>query len=172
MLKCDVCKKRNGDLRQCMECNGFACSEHWLRCGDPNCRTYFRICLACQRKTRFGMWRTRYPEAMWVCQTCAKEAKHSQNFMCDLCGEHHEILRTCKSCDKRVCQKDYFWCSVKSCSHSHCRDCNEESSKDIEKIDGIWSCTECRESGKAQAHAKNRKSKESSHQHWKRRKTL
>ena len=167
MPMCGVCKKRNGDMRRCVECKEFACSDHWLRCEDPKCMPYYRICLNCQREPRFALWRTKDPKAIWVCQTCAKEARHSLNFMCDLCGEHHARLRTCRACDKSVCQRDHFWCSVKNCSYSLCRNCNEDSPSDIQKIDGIWSCRWCRESGKAQAHRKTKKFKKHCHQHWK-----
>ena len=152
-----------------MRCNGFACLEHWFRCGDPKCSPYYRICLKCQRESRFALQRTKDPKSIWVCQNCAKEARHSQNYMCDFCGEHYESLRTCRSCNRRVCQKDYFLCSVRSCSYSHCRNCNEDSPRDIQKTDGIWSCRRCHESEKAQAHTKTKNSKKHYHQHWKRR---
>ena len=179
VLMCEVCKKRNGDLRQCMRCNGCVCLEHWFRCGDPKCSPYYRICLKCQRESRFALWRTKDPKSIWVCQNCAKEVRHSQNYMCDLCGEHYESLRTWRSCNRRVCEKDYFWCSVRSCSYSHCRNCNEDSPRDIQKTDGISKNSKKhyhqhwkrRESGKAQAHTKTINSKKHFHQRSKRRKT-
>ena len=140
-----------------MKCEGNVCLRHQYRCEDRSCKSYL-ICSNCQHQARHSLWRTIEPKTMWVCQACALKADYSYDFFCELCERHHRRLYTCQNCERRVCSKDNFWCAQKSCSHHLCRDCNGNSSNDIEKFGGRWSCAKCRGSEESMADKKSRDS--------------
>ena len=164
LLMCEICRKQNVQLEMCLECHTSICSRHWWKCQDPTCTPYI-ICPKCQRQPNYSLWRTLEPENMWVCQTCAVQADHSDDFRCKLCGQHYNFLHTCKTCGRKVCRRDNFWCSYKKCSHQQCRKCNN-SLKDIVQINGKWICKKCR--GSDQHHKKDRESENNRQQERKR----